>query len=148
MPPGVVVRTFVVLPEGIHVTVANDLVDPIAFHGEEPGDLLVVLGTGQVDGLVGRIHVAADDQLLAVRAERFPVGQDGLVEIHLVLQPLGVLLSIWEVHVEEGEVGIFQHQRSAFRIEPVLAESLLDAEGFVARVDAHTAVPFFSASDQ
>jgi len=64
-PPSVVVWFFVELAEAVDVAVGDEFVHPSALDRQKAGDVFVFFWTGEVDGSVGCVYIAGDDEVFA-----------------------------------------------------------------------------------
>ncbi len=91
---------------------------------------------------MGGVHIAADHHVLAAFAGLFSVFQEGIVEVHLVLQAVSGALSVGKVDVEKNKISKVGDDGAAFGIEAV-AKSVLHALRCLLGVKTNAAVALF-----
>ncbi len=74
--------------EGVHKALLHQPVHPGPLLGKKSGYLLIGLGPGQIDLLMGGVEVTADHNPLSLAAEPVDVLQKEIIELLLVSQPL------------------------------------------------------------
>ena len=88
-----------------------------------------------------RVDVAADDDPLAVRAQRLDAVEEGVVEAHLEVEPLGGHLTVGEVHAEQRERAVVRLHDAPLRVELRDAEAVGHVERLLAGVEGDAGVP-------
>ena len=146
VPPGVLLgQVGVEEAKRIDITQARDLVEPGSLFRQEPGDGLVLLGPRQVDLTVGGVHVAAEDDSLAGRAQRLALVEECVVEGQLERHSAVIAAAVGKVTVEQHKIGVFGDDRPPLPVELLDPKSHFDAQRRLAGEDGRAAVALFAA---
>lgn len=133
-PPRVAIFFFSMCDaEGVEVAFGDDLVDPLSFDFEEAGNLFVFLRSGEVDGCVGCVYVAAKDDGFFF-AELFDELEEGFVKVEFVLESFFTGFAIGEVDIEEMEVLKLGMEDASFAVEDCCGKFGFSFEGLDLRV--------------
>jgi len=74
-PPGILCNIRVQISERVHVAVLKNAVHPVPFDPKKAGIILIGLGVFQIDFIVSRIEIAADDHASALEAIAIGMGK-------------------------------------------------------------------------
>ena len=106
--------------EGVHKAGAQQLVELAALLLGVAGVALVLLGAGQVDGVVGNVHVAADHHALLL-GQAAEVGTESILPCAAKVDARQLVLGVGGVDADEEELRVLQGEDAALVVE------LLDA---------------------
>ncbi len=112
--------------EDVDVAVIEEAADPLALLWEETRVLLVRLGVGQVDLLVGGVDITADDDGFAGLALGFRVLEHRFREAELVGNPAEIVAAVGKVTRVEEERAIIGDDEPALGVEPLFVQSAQD----------------------
>lgn len=140
-PPGVLIW-FVRMehPKGIVKSICLKSVHPFALHGEKARNIFIFLGPGEIDGEVGGIHVASDEDFFAFPHLCHDPFLEGLVELHFESKALWAGFAIGEVDVVELEISELGHEGAALLIEFFDPESSGDSLRLELRKESRPAI--------
>jgi hypothetical protein len=138
-PPAIGHRIGMEGPEGVDPPRSHEAVHPASLFGEVPGALLILLGPGEVDGLVGDVVVPAEDDFLSGGLlVPGPVGH-GVAEPEFVADPGPAVLAVGKVGPRKDPRAEVEGQEPALGVVLGNPEAG-DRQGLVAAVHGHSAV--------
>ena len=85
-PPGILCDIRVQVPERVHIAVLKNAVHPVPFDPKKAGIILIGLWVFQIDFIVSRIEIAADDHTSPLMAIAIGMGKKRVIKVELVFR--------------------------------------------------------------
>ena len=143
VPPGVIVGLLIEVSESIDKALVYEFVHPGSFFGQEAGIALVVFRSGQVYLFVGGVEIAADNYLFAGFLDFAHMLEESIIEGHLIFQALRAGFAVGVIDVVDHQVVIVSYDGSAFLVEILDAQAILDGIGLMFEIERYSAITAF-----
>ena len=133
---------WILIAPDIDIACSNDLIDPGPLFGQEAGVIFVRFRTSKVNGLMGSIHIATEDDWL-VLAELLSECEEGVIEAELIVDPVRALAAIGEVAVNKPKVRELGRYETALVIKFWDTHAIEQGNRLYFRIDGDTTITLF-----
>jgi len=116
-PPSVLDALRVQMAVNVHEAVVKEFLHPFTLFRQKTGVFLVLFRVFQVDGAMGGIEIASDDEILPSCVEGIALFEQVGIEIQFVIEAVFAALSVREVNIEQTESGVERGNDAPFCVK-------------------------------